>query len=483
MFYSSILILPYYIRYLQSLEQPPKKFHGVTLEDIPDLKKLFEANVFVYNLEPTGDDGEEGDENNEEEKEKPEIAAHLVYRSHRHYTSTLYLNLHKKHFSYIKDMKHYSHSFCCSRCGKYWKHDGMLHRRERTCDAKVQYKFSGGAYTIHKTVFDLLEDEGFTDPSELRYFPYRATFDFECMFDRNNCPNDSAKLHWEAKHVLLSVSVYSNVSGYDQPKCFISNGDSRKFVQDMVKYLVDISQESYRLLKQEFATLFEEIDEKLGPDDQNEQHNSEEEDSNNEGEDLMNTDDEEEEEIDSETEEDLAFLNDEELEEEGPSFYQAFNMERPDQELIQHERASVNAKEKKKKESPLKKLKDRLEGYLKELPVIGFNSGKYDLNVVKEVLFPVLVKEEVKFTIKRNNNLMCLKTEHLRFLDIINFLATGFTYDKFLKAYECPQTKGFFPYEWMDSLDKLDSSSIPPHEAFYSSLKGCNISLEEYQYC
>ena len=75
----------------------------------------------------------------------------------------------------------------------------------------------------------------------------------------------------------------------------------KKLVQDMVKYLVDISKESYRLLKQEFATLFEEIDEKWGPDDQTEQHNSEEEDSDDEGEDLMNMDDEEEEEIESET--------------------------------------------------------------------------------------------------------------------------------------------------------------------------------------
>ena len=129
-------------------------------------------------------------------------------------------------------------------------------------------------------------------------------------------------------------------------------------------------------------------------------------------------------------------------------------------------------------------MKERFEEYLKELPVIGFNSGKYDLNVVKDVLFPVLVKEEeVKFTIKRNNNVMCLKTEHLRFLDIINFLAPGFSYDKFLKAYECPQTKGFFPYEWMDSLDKLQETSLPSHESFYSSLKGSNISVEEYQYC
>ncbi|XP_031574896.1 uncharacterized protein LOC116308572 [Actinia tenebrosa] len=78
---------------------------------------------------------------------------------------------------------------------------------------------------------------------------------------------------------------------------------------------------------------------------------------------------------------------------------------------------------------------------------------------------------------------MCLKTEHLKFLDVTNFLAPGFSYEKFLKAYECPQTKGFFPYEWMDSLDKLDYPALPPHEAFYSSLTNTNISLEDYQYC
>ena len=121
---------------------------------------------------------------------------------------------------------------------------------------------------------------------------------------------------------------------------------------------------------------------------------------------------------------------------------------------------------------------------MRELPVLGFNSGKYDLNAVKEFLFPVLVQnEQVQFTIKRNNNIICLKTRNLRFLDVTNFLAPGFSYDKFLKAYECPQTKGFFPYEWMDSLEKLEHQSLPPHEAFYSTLTNKNISKEDYRYC
>ena len=36
-------------------------------------------------------------------------------------------------------------------------------------------------------------------------------------------PRNTAKLTWEAEHIPLSVSVCSNVPGYDQPKCFVSS--------------------------------------------------------------------------------------------------------------------------------------------------------------------------------------------------------------------------------------------------------------------
>ena len=102
---------------------------------------------------------------------------------------------------------------------------------------------------------------------------------------------------------------------------------------------------------------------------------------------------------------------------------------------------------KKKKVHPLKKLRDRFQEYLEELLVLSFNSGKYDFNVVKEFLFPVLVQNKgVQFAIIRNHNFVWLKTPHLRFLDVTNFLAPSFSYNKFLKVYECPQTKGFFPF-------------------------------------
>ena len=96
----------------------------------------------------------------------------------------------------------------------------------------------------------------------------------------------------------------------------------------------------------------------------------------------------------------------------------------------------------------LKALEEKLNAYIDELPVLGFNLGKYDINIAKRFLLPYLIKHHsVKFSMKKNNNHMLHKTKFLKFLDITNYLAPGFSYDQFLKAFECEQTKGFFPYE------------------------------------
>jgi len=85
--------------------------------------------------------------------------------------------------------------------------------------------------------------------------------------------------------------------------------------------------------------------------------------------------------------------------------------------------------------------------------------------------------------VKRNQSYLALRTEKLKFLDISNFLAAGSSYAGFLKAYRCAENKGFFPYEWVDCLEKLEDPKLPPHSAFYSSLKNSNITEEEYKYC
>jgi len=44
--------------------------------------------------------------------------------------------------------------------------------------------------------------------------------------------------------------------------------------------------------------------------------------------------------------------------------------------------------------------------------------------------------------------------------------------------------KDVYPYEYVDSFDKLDSSEpLPPKEEFYSNMSQANISEEDYQHC
>ena len=132
--------------------------------------------------------------------------------------------------------------------------------------------------------------------------------------------------------------------------------------------------------------------------------------------------------------------------------------------------------------------KDRFLKWLREVPVIGFNSGKYDSNLMKKWMSGALSEfdkpenEEVS-PLKSNNMYRVIKSKSLKFLDMANYLAAGSSLDQWLKAYQCSMTKGFFPYEWLDDFTKLDSNSLPAYNDWFSSLKNKNIDEEDYKYC
>ena len=142
----------------------------------------------------------------------------------------------------------------------------------------------------------------------------------------------------------------------------------------------------------------------------------------------------------------------------------------------------------KKTVNPYKTLQKQLQAWLHQLPVLGFNSGKYELNTIKRFFVPLLIRNSDTehascFVIKRQNSFLCLSADKLKFIDMVNYLAPGYSYDKYLKAYGCELEKGHFPYEYMDDLLKLDDRALPPQEAFYSRLKNEGISDEDYALC
>ena len=158
-------------------------------------------------------------------------------------------------------MKSYSHTYRCSKCDhSLWRYPSWLERHERTCEGSVHSIYKGGVYHTTPSVFQRLDDEGISVANTLRFYPYRATFDFECFFDGENLPADSDRVQWIARHVPLSVSVASNVPGHETPHCYITDSDSDKLVATMMRSLSAISDAAFDMLVPLYDNVLNELE-------------------------------------------------------------------------------------------------------------------------------------------------------------------------------------------------------------------------------
>ena len=221
-------------------------FAGVTLDYLYRVETMFQKNVCVYKLiKPDAEDGK--------------TTAELVRRSLCNYPETMYLNLHETHFSLIQDVRMYCHSYRCRKCSdSLWTHTWKLRQNESTCTGCVHRFYPGGVYHSTPSVFERLDDENILVAESLRYYPYRATFDFfECWFDTEQLPSDSDKVQWVARHVPLSVSVASNVPGHEQVQCLVTDGDTNKLVSAMMGILRAMSDAAYDKIKDSYEDVLE----------------------------------------------------------------------------------------------------------------------------------------------------------------------------------------------------------------------------------
>ena len=119
-----------------------------------------------------------------------------------------------------------------------------------------------------------------------------------------------------------------------------------------------------------------------------------------------------------------------------------------------------------------------------QVPVLGFNSGHYDLKLIRQHFIPLLAQNPGTFAAEKNGRIMFINTPKFKFLDVLNYLGPGITYEKWVKTYGATLAKSWLPYEWFDSPDKLDFPGLPPYMAWYSKLKGEYVlTLKEYDDC
>ena len=129
-----------------------------------------------------------------------------------------------------------------------------------------------------------------------------------------------------------------------------------------------------------------------------------------------------------------------------------------------------------------RKVRNLWKTWVNQVPVFGFNSGRYDINMIKEYFVKNLAGISDVNVAKKDNSYMFLSLPQFKFLDIKSYLAPGLSYDAWCRAYGCDLQKLTFPYEWFDSFEKLNHKGPVKYEDFFSSLKGgITISQEQYQ--
>ena len=195
-------------------------FGGVSYDDLSRAEKCFDLRVTVLALQPDG-------------------LCTVERRSERSSGTELFLNEYEGHFSLVTDPDAFTQSFLCTQCLRRFTrlYGSIVHQ----CigSVEIRRKFVGGAWEPQPSVFERVRSLGLSAPDMV--YPYRITYDIECLLSREQLPEGTNKVTYTNRHELLSVSVCSNVPGYDTPVCLIRSGTVQELVNDFVDRLETIA--------------------------------------------------------------------------------------------------------------------------------------------------------------------------------------------------------------------------------------------------
>ena len=397
----------------------------VLLANLPVFEEHFKINVNAYAVDT------------ETKTIFPEV------RSGSEYDMTMNVLYFENHFMYIKDIELLQLCFSCSKCNAIFQERYNFNKHEKICTGEItKVRYKGGVYIQGTTSVERLANVGVHLPRGYIY-PFRIAFDYECYF--NETDRQTAKTTFTAEHKVLAVSVCSNVPGFEKSVCLVTDGDTQKLVNKFGDHMEKIRDKAIKELKSSKAIKQAYVD-------------------------VRNTDN------------DVGYK--------------------------------------------------MLDQFVCAIPVVGFNSGRYDLNLCKPEMLERFVAPDLRYieeqkalrrakarqllkenaekkgetfedpgdeegiemdpnaelgpeiepplVVKKGHTFLTIATRRFIFLDIVNFIAPGYNYANYLKAYEAKAEKGVFPYEYFNDLKKLDETQLPSHADFFSKLKNKNITDKEY---
>ena len=263
--------------------------------------------------------------------------AELTRRSLMKRTKTTSLLRYKNHICWTADINKFLKKIRCYICDHFFDRSNNLLVHLRTCSKNTQHRYPSGAYQLAETIFDRLDDVKINVPQELRLFSHLIVFNFESITVPDNTLRNTDLTSWIGRHVPISVSIASNLL---KDPIFICNEDPYQLIRDFVSSLTDIAEKSTLLMREKLNAFVLELEEKYWAIRQ-----------------LVPVKDTNEAEPDEEEDEDLE---------------------------IRRLRCELKM---------LSNLRQDFENYYSTIPVFGFNSSRYDFNLIKEYLLHHLLIE------------------------------------------------------------------------------------------
>ena len=207
-------------------------FEGVKLDELENISKLFNVGINVYELD--------SDRNSR-------LLVRTISRE-----NIMNLNLYNNHFSYIKNMSKYCSSYLCPSCKRCFSLYANLQRHQRTCEDSTTNEYGNGSYKPTDDIFDILATPGINIPTCMTLYEYRICFDIECLLTKDLDISSTSNTEYEQIHKLASVSICSNVDGFKEPRCYITDGSDDELIERTLDYMFEIADKVASLQYQKF---------------------------------------------------------------------------------------------------------------------------------------------------------------------------------------------------------------------------------------
>ena len=299
----------------------------------------------------------------------------LARRSVQKYCNTARLLRYNTHICYVSNNNALFKAYRCSNGNQVFNKTGNLERHLVICKDRIKHVYPRNKYQLSETLFDKLDFLSIPYTKKQQLFINLAVFDFESICVREEQFKDTETTQWIGKNVPISVSILSILI---ETPILLCNSNRRDSIESFFVALESLAAQSKAQMKLQFLDIKTSIKSRLIAV--------------------------------------FVVLN-------GRGGPKNIVLEFED-ECLEVEGKDVSTQFLQMQTNQLLDLQEHLERHCNVLPVFGYNSSIYDINIIKRYLLPLLVIErELEPTVrKKANQFVSFKVGDVPLLDILNFL-------------------------------------------------------------